>query len=204
MGFACSGTAGKDPPHAARHHLHKSWCPYCAAAKDLLRAKGVAFTEHEITGKADLRDEMVKRSGGRTTVPQIFIARPMSAAATTCTRSTRAAGSIRCWRPDGTAMIRFALQCDQGHGFESWFRDNAGYDRQAKAGFVTCPVCGSAKVEKQIMAPSVARTDRGRAPAPEAAPPAAPRRAASAGGPGADGRAAARDEGHARHAARLP
>lgn len=51
----------------------KSWCPYCAAAKDLLRKKGAAFTEHEITGKADLREEMTRRSGGRTTVPQIFV-----------------------------------------------------------------------------------------------------------------------------------
>lgn len=51
----------------------KSWCPYCAAAKDLLKQKGVAFVEHEITGKADLRDEMIRRSGGRATVPQIFV-----------------------------------------------------------------------------------------------------------------------------------
>jgi glutaredoxin 3 len=50
----------------------KSWCPYCAAAKELLAGKGVNFTEHEITGKADLKAEMVRRSG-RDTVPQIFI-----------------------------------------------------------------------------------------------------------------------------------
>jgi glutaredoxin 3 len=50
----------------------KSWCPYCAAAKELLSRKGVAFTEIEITGNADVKDEMVKRSG-RATVPQIFI-----------------------------------------------------------------------------------------------------------------------------------
>jgi glutaredoxin 3 len=50
----------------------KSWCPYCSAAKDLLKRKGVAFTEHEITGRNDLRDEMVKKSG-RATVPQIFV-----------------------------------------------------------------------------------------------------------------------------------
>ncbi|MCX7340488.1 MAG: glutaredoxin 3 [Hyphomicrobiales bacterium] len=50
----------------------KSWCPYCAAAKDLLTAKKVAFTEIEITGKPDLLDEMMRRSG-RATVPQIFI-----------------------------------------------------------------------------------------------------------------------------------
>ena len=51
----------------------KSWCPYCAAAKELLRRKGVDFTEHEITGKAELREEMSRRSGGRSTVPQIFV-----------------------------------------------------------------------------------------------------------------------------------
>ncbi len=50
----------------------KSWCPYCSAAKELLTRKNVSFTEIEITGKADLKDEMVKRSG-RATVPQIFI-----------------------------------------------------------------------------------------------------------------------------------
>ncbi len=51
----------------------KSWCPYCQAAKELLTEKGVAFEEIEITGKADKRDEMLGRAGGRTTVPQIFI-----------------------------------------------------------------------------------------------------------------------------------
>ncbi len=50
----------------------KSWCPYCSAAKDLLVRKNASFTELDITGKADLRDEMVRRSG-RSTVPQIFI-----------------------------------------------------------------------------------------------------------------------------------
>ena len=51
----------------------KGWCPYCAAAKDLLGAKGAAFEEVEISGKGDLREQMMKRAGGRTTVPQIFI-----------------------------------------------------------------------------------------------------------------------------------
>lgn len=50
----------------------KSWCPYCSAAKELLTKKGVAFTELEITGKPELKDAMVKRSG-RATVPQIFV-----------------------------------------------------------------------------------------------------------------------------------
>ena len=49
------------------------YCPYCLAAKDLLRKKGVAFKEINVSGEPDLRAEMVERTGGRTTVPQIFI-----------------------------------------------------------------------------------------------------------------------------------
>lgn len=51
----------------------KSWCGYCTRAKELLARKGVAFTEIEISNSDALRDEMVGRAGGRTTVPQIFI-----------------------------------------------------------------------------------------------------------------------------------
>jgi hypothetical protein len=55
-------------------------------------------------------------------------------------------------------MIRYALSCNQGHSFESWFADSSAYDKQAKRGLVTCPHCGSAKVEKAIMAPQVSGT----------------------------------------------
>ena len=51
----------------------KSWCGYCTRAKGLLSRKGVAFTEGEIPEDDAGRDEMVARSGGRRTVPQIFI-----------------------------------------------------------------------------------------------------------------------------------
>ena len=51
----------------------KDYCPYCKQAKDLLRRKGVSFTEHDIQFSEDLVKEMVSRSGGRRTVPQIFI-----------------------------------------------------------------------------------------------------------------------------------
>lgn len=54
-------------------------------------------------------------------------------------------------------MIRYQLRCDKAHGFESWFRDSAAYDALAAAGEVVCPVCGSAKVEKQLMAPAIAK-----------------------------------------------
>ncbi|WP_406855104.1 DUF1178 family protein [Alsobacter sp. KACC 23698] len=56
-------------------------------------------------------------------------------------------------------MIRYALSCEAGHSFETWFRDSAAFDEQAERGLVACPFCGSAKVAKQIMAPRVARTD---------------------------------------------
>jgi len=56
-------------------------------------------------------------------------------------------------------MIRYALHCDQGHAFESWFQSSAAYDKQAKRALVTCPTCGSAKVEKAIMAPRLARAE---------------------------------------------
>jgi glutaredoxin 3 len=49
------------------------FCPYCVSAKDLLRRKGVEFTEINVAGAPDLRAQMVERANGRTTVPQIFI-----------------------------------------------------------------------------------------------------------------------------------
>jgi hypothetical protein len=63
-------------------------------------------------------------------------------------------------------MIRYALACDRDHAFESWFPSSGAYDAQRKRGLVECPVCGSQKVEKQIMAPRVARTGRGTDPEP--------------------------------------
>ena len=48
-------------------------CPFCRRAKKLLSGKGVSFKEIEVDWDAALRDEMVKRSNGARTVPQIFI-----------------------------------------------------------------------------------------------------------------------------------
>lgn len=50
-----------------------TYCPYCVKAKNLLKNKGVAFTEHDVTGDDDARIKLVEMSGGRRTVPQIFI-----------------------------------------------------------------------------------------------------------------------------------
>jgi glutaredoxin 3 len=49
------------------------FCPYCASAMRLLKTKGVEFEEIDVSSAPDKRREMVERSGGRTTVPQIWI-----------------------------------------------------------------------------------------------------------------------------------
>jgi hypothetical protein len=66
-------------------------------------------------------------------------------------------------------VIRYALRCEAGHTFESWFNNSAAFDRQAARGLVACPLCGSAKVEKAIMAPALSgeREPSASAPAPE-------------------------------------
>ncbi|HET7849583.1 MAG TPA: DUF1178 family protein [Pseudolabrys sp.] len=75
-------------------------------------------------------------------------------------------------------MIRYALRCDKNHTFDSWFQDSAAFDKQAKRGLVTCPVCGSDKVEKALMAPRLAGTRKRRPIAVEA--PAEPAAASAA------------------------
>jgi hypothetical protein len=71
-------------------------------------------------------------------------------------------------------MIRYALNCEHGHAFESWFQNSSAYDKQARRGLVTCPVCGSAKVEKAIMAPRLVRADTGPARPPQPPMPTPP------------------------------
>lgn len=50
------------------------WCPYCARAKNLLTRKGVTFREIKAPHGTPEREESIRRSGGRTSVPQVFIA----------------------------------------------------------------------------------------------------------------------------------
>ncbi len=54
-------------------------------------------------------------------------------------------------------MIRYALACDQGHGFDAWFGSSLSYDEQAEAHAITCPACGSASVRKAPMAPNIVK-----------------------------------------------
>jgi len=69
-------------------------------------------------------------------------------------------------------MIKYALVCDKGHQFESWFADSAAYDKQRKRKLVECPVCNSSKVDKAIMAPRVA-AKKTKKPGPDAPAPVA-------------------------------
>ncbi|MCB2109871.1 MAG: DUF1178 family protein [Defluviimonas sp.] len=52
-------------------------------------------------------------------------------------------------------MIHYALTCDKGHSFESWFQSSAAFERLCDAGHVTCTACGSTAIEKALMAPAV-------------------------------------------------
>jgi hypothetical protein len=73
-------------------------------------------------------------------------------------------------------MIHYQLRCAADHQFDSWFRDSAAFDAQAKAGLVECPMCGGTQVERALMAPAVPR--KGNAPrkviVPEPQPEVAP------------------------------
>jgi hypothetical protein len=73
-------------------------------------------------------------------------------------------------------MIRYNLRCERGHVFESWFQSSQAYETQEKRKLVSCPSCGSAKVERAIMAPQiVSKKSRDRAvQAPAAATDATP------------------------------
>jgi hypothetical protein len=62
-------------------------------------------------------------------------------------------------------MIRYTLRCAEGHSFDSWFATSGAYDKLAAAGMVACSFCGSTKVEKSLMAPSVRNAPRVDTPA---------------------------------------
>lgn len=86
-------------------------------------------------------------------------------------------------------MIRYTLRCEGEHGFESWFRDSAAYEKLAGAGQVACPICGSTAVRKALMTPSVVTSRTGkRQPGPAQAEQAAPPTQAAEAAPAAEPR----------------
>lgn len=57
-------------------------------------------------------------------------------------------------------MIRYSLKCAEGHVFDAWFRSSTDFDALAAERRVTCAICGEARVEKTLMAPSLRGEDR--------------------------------------------
>ena len=76
-------------------------------------------------------------------------------------------------------MIHYQLACAADHGFDGWFRDSAGFEKQAKAGLVACPRCGSTEVRRALMAPALGR-NAAAPPEPPPGPPKQPAKAAAA------------------------
>ena len=75
--FLRSRSSGRDPLNQPKVRdiviYTTDYCPYCRAAKDLLQSKGVAFREEDVTGDDAMREKLMQMTGGRTTVPQIFV-----------------------------------------------------------------------------------------------------------------------------------
>ncbi len=67
-------------------------------------------------------------------------------------------------------MIHYQVRCSRDHEFDGWFKDSAGFERQAERGLIACPACGDTKVSRALMAPALGR--RAAAPPAEALPPA--------------------------------
>lgn len=79
-------------------------------------------------------------------------------------------------------MILFTLKCPDDHRFEAWFKDGAAFERQAKRGLITCPVCNSVEIAKAPMAPRISKgLSRTEAPPPVQAEQAASQPALEAG-----------------------
>lgn len=57
-------------------------------------------------------------------------------------------------------MIKYALKCADDHRFEGWFGGSDDFDAQKAADTLSCPVCGSSAVQKDVMAPAVATSRR--------------------------------------------
>ena len=57
-------------------------------------------------------------------------------------------------------MIHYQLRCTQEHAFDGWFKDSATFEKQAQLHLIECPECGDTKVDRALMAPSVAKREQ--------------------------------------------
>jgi hypothetical protein len=62
-------------------------------------------------------------------------------------------------------MILYRLKCKKGHEFEAWFANSGAFDSQEKRGQLSCPSCGTPRVSKALMAPSIAKRAKTKVPA---------------------------------------
>ncbi|MFK7763241.1 MAG: DUF1178 family protein [Roseobacter sp.] len=74
-------------------------------------------------------------------------------------------------------MIQYALKCEEGHQFESWFQSAAAFEDLKSSGHLACAFCGNKKVEKAIMAPSLASGQKTVTPQPLSHPTSEPEKA---------------------------
>jgi len=68
-------------------------------------------------------------------------------------------------------MIHYQLRCGDAHEFDGWFKDSAGFERQAARGLIACPVCAGTQVTRALMAPAVRAKGRAKEVEPEILPP---------------------------------
>jgi hypothetical protein len=78
-------------------------------------------------------------------------------------------------------MIHYQLRCGAAHEFDGWFKDSVGFERQAKRGLVTCPVCADTNVTRALMAPGIPRKGRNEMVVAEPVPVPAPAKPAAGG-----------------------
>lgn len=57
-------------------------------------------------------------------------------------------------------MIKYRLHCPELHEFEAWFSNITNYENQTKSGHLSCPICGSSRISKAIMAPAITRSSK--------------------------------------------
>jgi hypothetical protein len=69
-------------------------------------------------------------------------------------------------------VIHYQLLCGASHEFDGWFKDSANFERQAKRGQISCPICADTKVTRALMAPRLGK--RGLVIEHETAAPVAP------------------------------
>lgn len=60
-------------------------------------------------------------------------------------------------------MIRYDLICKNRHVFDGWFSSSAAYDEQRKSGSISCPMCSTVEIDKQLMTPSIGRKSNRKA-----------------------------------------